>query len=127
MKLERSKKRISKKAKKGFQGYPLLTIAYYGPTNKLATKVAVGVIESEGSEPEMEKFILEKDVRNDFEVQAAIIEILEKSGAKSVSLIQEIIGCPHEEGIDYPEGKECSQCTYWKGRDRFTGKYIQST
>lgn len=125
MNLEKMKKRISKKAKKGFQGYPVLTIAYYGPNNKHATKVAVGVLESEDGEPEMKRFILEHDVRNDSEVQAAIIEILEKSGAKSVSLVPKIIGCPHEEGLDYPEGKECPQCKYWHGRDRFTGGYIQ--
>src|SRR5712692_4405008 len=29
-----------------------------------------------------------------------------------------IIGCPHEEGIDYPEGKSCPQCPYWARRAR---------
>ena len=35
-----------------------------------------------------------------------------------------LIGCPHEEGIDYPEGKSCPQCPYWAGRDRFTRERI---
>jgi hypothetical protein len=33
-----------------------------------------------------------------------------------------IIGCPHEEGIDYPEGEECPLCPFWKGRDRWSGE-----
>jgi len=37
MELDKSTKRIAKKAKKGFQGYPVITIAYYGPNDKRAT------------------------------------------------------------------------------------------
>jgi hypothetical protein len=36
-----------------------------------------------------------------------------------------IIGCPHEEGIDYPDGQKCPQCPYWASRDRFTHDVIQ--
>lgn len=32
-----------------------------------------------------------------------------------------ILGCPHEEGIDYPDGESCPECPYRAGRDRFTG------
>jgi hypothetical protein len=38
--------------------------------------------------------------------------------------LERIIGCPHEEGIDYPEGKSCPQCPYWAGRDRFTHERV---
>jgi len=37
---------VLKKAKKGFQGYPVATVAYYGPDNKTAIKVAVGIVQS---------------------------------------------------------------------------------
>ncbi len=36
-----------------------------------------------------------------------------------------IIGCPHEEGIDYPDGEVCPQCPFWARRDRFTGELLQ--
>jgi hypothetical protein len=36
-----------------------------------------------------------------------------------------IIGCPHEEGTDYPEGEACPQCPFWQGRDRFKGTYVE--
>ena len=34
LKAERNKKKIANKARKGFKGHPLATIAYYGPTDK---------------------------------------------------------------------------------------------
>lgn len=39
-------------------------------------------------------------------------------------MIQEIIGYPHEEGLDYPEGDYFPECNYWKGRDRFSGDIV---
>jgi hypothetical protein len=43
---------------------------------------------------------------------------------KSVVMPDRIIGCPHEEGIDYPEGESCPQCPFWEGRDRWTGEPV---
>jgi hypothetical protein len=45
--------------------------------------------------------------------------------AKSVVMADRIIGCPHEEGVDYPDGSKCPQCPFWAIRDRFTGDIIQ--
>lgn len=121
MNLDKSKKRIAKKIKKGFQGYPMITLAYYGPSDKLATKIVVGFIAEEDGDVQMEKFITKEDIRNDIVVQTAIIKIIDRSEAKTVTAVDKIIGCPHEEGIDYPEGKECPECPFWHGRDRFAG------
>ena len=44
-------KRLGKKAKRGFRGYPVATIAFYGPDNKTATKVAVAIILAAEQEP----------------------------------------------------------------------------
>ena len=41
-------KRLRKKAKKGLRGWPLATIAFYGPNLSQATKTVVGIIPSEG-------------------------------------------------------------------------------
>ncbi len=56
---------LLKKAKKGFRGYPLATIAYYGPDDKIALKVVVGIIlEEDGEVEHLEMWILEEvDVR----------------------------------------------------------------
>ena len=34
-----SRKRLERKARRGFRGYPLATIAFYGPTEEYAYKV----------------------------------------------------------------------------------------
>ena len=44
------RERLAKKARKGFQGYPVASVAYYGPTATTATKVAVGITLAEGAE-----------------------------------------------------------------------------
>jgi len=124
MNLDKSSKRISKKAKKGFQGYPVITIAYYGPNYELATKVAVGFIAEENAAAQVERFSTETDIREDITVQSTIIKLIDRSGAQTVSLIDRIVGCPHEEGADYPEGEDCPQCEFWHGKARFTGEYI---
>jgi hypothetical protein len=41
----------AEEAKKGFRGYPVATIAYYGPDDKRASRVAVGIAERENGEP----------------------------------------------------------------------------
>jgi hypothetical protein len=41
--LERARKTLSKKVKKGFCGYPVATVAFYGPNDTIATKLTVGI------------------------------------------------------------------------------------
>ena len=43
-------KRLQKKAKRGFRGYPIGTVAFYGPDNRFASKVAVAAIPGEDEE-----------------------------------------------------------------------------
>ena len=116
-----SKKRLEKKARRGFRGYPLATIAYYGPTNEYASKVAVGIVQQENASPaQLRKwFGTESDVRHDPAIGAEVLAFIEAEQANSVVMTRGIIGCPHEEGIDYPEGTGCPACPFWRGRDRW--------
>jgi hypothetical protein len=59
-------------------------------------------------------------------VIAEIAAFLRENEVKSVVMVDAIIGCPHEEGIDYPVGEACPECSYWKGRNRWTGKLESS-
>jgi hypothetical protein len=43
-------KRLQKKAKRGFKGYPIGTVAFYGPDNRFASKIAAAVIPGEDEE-----------------------------------------------------------------------------
>ena len=74
----------------------------------------------------MERWFSEvKDVRFDPEINEAIVHFLQKNGVKSVVAPDRILGCPHEEGVDYPDGEKCPKCTFWANRDRFTGEVLK--
>ena len=124
---ERFTKALRKKADRGFSGHPVATVAFYGPDDKVATKVAVGIVLAEGEEPAfLERWFSEhRDVRNDHEVNEQILKFIRAHEVKSVAMIDRIIGCPHEEGVDYPEGSPCPQCPFWADRDRWSGKVVQ--
>jgi hypothetical protein len=117
---------LTKKVRRGFRGYPLATIAYYGPDRDTATKVAVGIVQREDAEPEfMERwFNSERDVRRDVRINHEVIAFVEGHHVKSVVMTDGIIGCPHEEGTDYPEGGVCPKCPFWVGRDRWSGEVL---
>jgi hypothetical protein len=34
----------------------------------------------------------------------------------SVAISEGILGCPHEEGKDFPEGEDCPFCPFWAGK-----------
>jgi hypothetical protein len=117
---------LHKKARRGFRGYPVATVAYYGPDDTRATKVAVGIIPRKGGEvTAMERWFSETaDVRWEPTIHEQITEFIRSQGAHTVVLPDRIIGCPHEEGVDYPEGAACPRCPFWAHRDRWTGETI---
>jgi len=116
-------KRLRKKAKKGMRGWPVATIAFYGPNLSQATKVAVGIVPSETAEPrEVRDWKVENgDVRVDPAIAQEILDFIEGHSVLSVVMTDGIIGCPHQEGVDY-EGEWCPVCEFWRGRDRFSGQ-----
>jgi len=124
--LDRSIKRLSKKARRGMRGYPLGTVAFYGPDDKRATKVAVGIKFADDAEFEMRTWFVETgDARGDPIIATEILAHFEANGVVSVTMLDRIFGCPHQEGIDY-EGEYCPVCTFWIGRDWYTGKKVRS-
>src|SRR3954454_18138758 len=115
-------KRLGQKARKGFRGYPVATIAFYGPDNRMATKVAVAIVLAAEQKPaDLRRWLSDdRDVRTDPQIATEILTFLDGRGAKTVALADRIIGCPHEEGIDY----EGPPCPYWAGRDRWTSEML---
>jgi len=118
---------LRKKAKQGFKGYPSASVAYYGPDDTRASKVAVGVVLKEGSEPDvLERWHSEdSDVRTDPDINQNILSFIRAHAVRSVVIADRIIGCPHEEGIDYPMESTCPQCPFWSNKDRWTGEVIE--
>ncbi len=118
---------LKKLGRKGFRGYPIATVVYYGPDDQHATKVAVGIVEFENADPSLlERWYSETtDIRSDLEINEEITTFIEQNNVMSVVIADRIMGCPHEEGKDYPEGSVCPKCSFWASRDRFTGETIQ--
>ena len=79
-------KKLKKLLNKGFRGYPLATIASYGPNDKIATKVAVGIIPYENALPSILKrwFNEDTDIRIDRVTNEEIIKFIKENGAKSM-------------------------------------------
>jgi len=123
--LERSRKRLSRKARRGFRGFPVATVAFYGPDDTRASKLTVGIVPAENAEVTdlRRRFAEVIDIRDDTHVAEEVLDFIEAAGARSVVMTDRIIGCPHEEGIDY-EGPTCPHCPFWAGRDRWTGKRV---
>jgi len=84
MNLDKSTKRIAKRVKKGFQGYPQISLSYYGQSADCATEVLVGFILEEGGETLEEKFSSKGDARNDETIQTTILKVIERANAKTV-------------------------------------------
>jgi hypothetical protein len=118
---------LGRKLKQRFRGYPIATIAFYGPTAEFATKVVVGIFNDENVDADsLEKwFSQDSDIRLDSGIGEDLVAFIKSLEVKSVVVTDGIIGCPHEEGIDYPDGKSCPECPYWAGRDRWTRERIQ--
>ncbi len=116
-----------KKARKGFRGYPAATVAFYDPDDQFASKVSVGILlQEDAGLLELRRWFAEKlDVRTDPAITKGIWDFMESHGVKTVVVTDRIIGCPHEEVIDYPEGKVCPKCPFWAHRDRWAGEPIQ--
>lgn len=118
----RALKRLSKKANK-FRGFPIATIAYYGPDDTRASKVAVGIILRENDEAaDIRRWFSEtSDVRADIGIAEDILAYIAEWDVRSLSVGSRMLGCPHEEGVDY-DGPICPQCPFWAGRNRWTGE-----
>ena len=84
MNLDKSTKRIAKRVKKGFQGYPQISLAYFGESVDCATEVVVSFILEEGATAQEQKFSSAGDVRKDETIQTTLLKVIERADAKTV-------------------------------------------
>jgi hypothetical protein len=104
------------------QKFPLGTLIAYGPDLVRATKLVAAIIPEPDAEPiALQRwFVSEGDIRRDDRVSDEVVEFFEKHNARQTVVADRIMGCPHEEGIDYPLGSVCPECPFWAETDRFT-------
>jgi len=96
--------------------YPVATVAPYGLNDKTVTKLAVGIIPSEGAEASVVEQWVGTQVASDEKVAREIHAFMRLHGVKTVLTATVVMGCPHEEGKDFPPGQDCPFCPFWKGK-----------
>jgi hypothetical protein len=113
--------RLAKRSRRGFRGFPAATVAFYGPDDTRASKVVVTIVPSKEAEPAHQAAFTSDagDLREDPFVGEKVMAFVEKHEALSVFVAEEILGCVHEEGVDFPQGGDCPSCPFWAGRDRW--------
>jgi hypothetical protein len=94
--------------------FPIGTVALYGPNDQITTKIVAGVIKREGADPILKRWV-GTSIGENPRVQRQLQEFFQSHGVKSVVATEGNIGCPHEEGEDFPEGEDCPFCPFWKG------------
>lgn len=94
MNLDKSKKRIAKKSKMGFQGYPKISIVYYGKTANFADEVMIEFVSEEGADIQTERFTSKIDVREDEIIQSALVKMIERADAKTVVQANSVLIVP---------------------------------
>ncbi|MCC5824792.1 hypothetical protein [Alkalimonas sp.] len=93
MKLDKAKKRIAKQVKKGFDGYPHITLAYFGSsvegckTPDCVTEVVVSFVAEAGAAAQEQRFASSVDVREDEAIQSVLVKIIERAKARTVTEI----------------------------------------
>jgi hypothetical protein len=95
--------------------YPMGTMALYGPDDKTTTKIAAGVFKGPKSKGIIRRWVA-TDVMTNPRIQQQIKDFFEQHGVKSVSMSDGNMGCPHEEGEDFPVGEDCPFCPFWAGK-----------
>ena len=90
MNVDKAKRRIAKQVKKGFHGYPLVSLEYFGKTPDSASEVVISYTEEEGAEPQKQTFASGGDAREDETIQSTLLKIIERADAKTVTEIDGI-------------------------------------
>ena len=85
---------LGRRVKQGFRGYPAATIAFYGPTAELATKVVVGIFKEEHCDADpLEKWFSENsDIRSNDDIGEELVAFIKSHAVKSVIVTDGIIG-----------------------------------
>ena len=98
-------------SKKGFRGYPLAEIQYYGPSPYRAKKVVLVIEDEEGSRKTLKEFNTQGwDLRGTSNIDRSLLQMLKEHGVATLKMDERSRGC--HKSMDDPE------CRYWKALPR---------
>lgn len=109
---------LDKKSRQGFHGYPIGSVAFFGPDDRRATKATAAITVGPDQNPvRLHRWTVEDgDIRRDPAVLDQIVTFLKAHTVRTVTAEKSILGCPHEPGIDRPAGAPCPHCPFWADR-----------
>jgi len=97
--------------------YPVGILAYFGPDDETITKIVALVIKGLDIEPVLRSWS-QPGVTSDPVVAAEIGKYFLENAAEDIVMAGGVLGCPHEEGVDFPLGTECPHCIYWSSHTK---------
>ena len=93
--------------------YPAGVVAMYGPNDKTVTMLVATTYLHKTAKPIQRKWVA-TDVTTNPKVQQEMKDFFLQHGVKQVAMSQGNMGCPHEEGEDFPHGEDCPFCPFWR-------------
>ena len=101
--------------------YPLAQVVAYGPNSHVASKLVASIVPRPGPPSAIKRWTSEgQDIRQNPAIMAEVNAFIASHHPAETVHHDFIFGCPHEEGVDYPEGEECPRCPFWMNLDRLT-------
>lgn len=92
--------------------YPLATITYHGPSPEIASKIVVGILKSKDQPPLIREWT-GAGIAEDVETAQEISTFIKDQDVARLLTSEWVLSCPHEEGVDFPEGETCPFCPEW--------------
>jgi hypothetical protein len=95
--------------------YPVGTVAFYGRDDRRITKIVAAVVKHERAGPILERWVGTTVCTNP-KVRRQMKALFDRHKVATVVTTDGNIGCPHEEGMDFPRGEDCPFCPFWAGK-----------
>ena len=92
--------------------FPIGVLAYFGPDDIHITKVVAVVILDKIKTPQYKSWKTES-FETDTKVAKEIGQFFLEHKVNEVVMTEGVVGCPHDEGVDYPPGQPCPHCPFW--------------
>ena len=92
--------------------FPLATITYHGPDPKQATKITIGILKDKDQSPVIKSWSGD-NIAEDENAAKEIALFIQAHDIARVLTSEWVLSCPHEAGLDYPEGEVCPFCPDW--------------
>jgi len=94
------------------ENFPIGILAYFGPSDQQITKAVAIVIPNKTASP-LYKSWTTPAIKTDSRVATEIGQYFLENNVKEVVMTDGVVGCPHDEGIDFPMGEQCPYCPFW--------------